>query len=71
MQDNNQEILAIIIIGGIIALLLVGFVITTLYLYQRRQHKQEKELSRLREEFNQELLRSQIEFQENTMRLIG
>lgn len=71
MQDNNQEILAIIIIGGVIALLLVGFVITTLYLYQRRQHKQEKELSRLREEFNQELLSSQIEIQENTMKLIG
>lgn len=71
MQDNNQEILAIIIIGGIIALLLVGFVITTLFLYQRRQHKQEKELSKLREEFNQELLSSQIEIQENTMKLIG
>jgi signal transduction histidine kinase len=71
MQNQNQEILAFIIIGGIIALLLVGFVITTLYLYQRRQHKQEKELSRLREEFTQELLSSQIEIQENTMRLIG
>jgi signal transduction histidine kinase len=71
MQDKNQEILIIIVIGGIIALLLVGFVITTLFLYQRRQHKQEKELSRLREEFNQELLSSQIEIQENTMRLIG
>lgn len=71
MHDQNQEILAIIIIGGIIALLLVGFVITTLFLYQRRQHKQEKELSRLREEFNQELLNSHIEIQENTMRLIS
>lgn len=71
MQDKNQEILIIIVIGGIIALLLVGFVITTLFLYQRRQHKQEKELARLREEFNQELLSSQIEIQENTMRLIG
>ena len=71
MQNQNQEILAIIIIGSIIALLLVGFVITTLFLYQRRQHKQEKELSRLREEFTQELLSSQIEIQENTMKLIG
>ena len=71
MQDNNQEILTLIIIGSIIALLLVGFVITTLFLYQRRQHKQEKELSRLREEFTQELLSSQIEIQENTMKLIG
>ena len=71
MQDSNQEILAIIIIGGIIALLLVGFVITTLFLYQKRQHKQEKQLSRLREEFNQELLNSQIEIQENTMQAIS
>jgi signal transduction histidine kinase len=71
MQDKNQEILIIIVIGGIIALILVGFVITTLFLYQRRQHKQEKELSRLREAFNKELLSSQIEIQENTMRLIG
>lgn len=71
MQNNNQEILTLIIIGVIIALLLVGFVITTLFLYQRKQHKQEKELARLREEFNQELLSSQIEIQENTMKLIG
>ena len=71
MQNQNQEILTLIIIGSIIALLLVGFVITTLFLYQRRQHKQEKELSRLREEFTQELLSSQIEIQENTMKLIG
>ena len=71
MQDKNQEILTIIVIGGIIALLLVGFVITTLFFYQRKQHKQEKELARLREEFNQELLNSQIEIQESTMQTIS
>jgi signal transduction histidine kinase len=71
MQDQNQEIVFIVAIGGVIGLLLAGFIVTTLFLYQRRQHKQEKEIIRIREEYDQELLRSQLEIQESTFKEIA
>lgn len=71
MQNSNQEIIFVIVIGGFIGLLLVGFIISTLYFYQRRQKRQEKEISDLKEQFQKELLSSQLEMQENTMKQIG
>jgi len=71
MQDQNQEIIFIVAIGGVIALLLVGFIVTILFLYQRRQHRQEKEIIRIKEQYDQELLRSQLEIQENTLKQIA
>ncbi len=71
MQDSNQEIIFVIAIGGIIGLLLVGFIIAILYFYQRRQHKQEREIVNLKEQYQKELLNSQLEMQESTMKQIG
>ena len=71
MQDQNQEILFIIIMGGLLALILVGFVVTVLFLYQRKQHRQQQELARLKDEYDQEELRSQLEIQEATLKNIG
>ena len=71
MQDSNQEIIFVIAIGGVIGLLLVGFIIAILYFYQRRQQKQEREITNLKEQYQKELLNSQLEMQENTMKQIG
>ena len=71
MQDSNQEIIFVVAIGGIIGLLLVGFIIAILYFYQRRQKKQEREITNLKEQYQKELLNSQLEMQENTMKQIG
>jgi len=71
MQDSNQEIIFVIAIGGIIGLLLVGFIIAILYFYQRRQQKQEREITSLKEQYQKELLNSQLEMQESTMKQIG
>lgn len=71
MQDQNQEIIFVIVIGGLLALILVGFIVTILFLYQRKQHKQEEELVRLKEEYDQELLKSQLEIQETTLKSIA
>ena len=53
------------------ALLLVGFIVTILFLYQRRRHEQEQELTRIKREFEQELLKSQLEIQEQTFKTIA
>lgn len=71
MKDQGQEIYIIIVIGAVLALLLVGFIVSILFLYQRRQHRQEQELMRLKEEYEREVLRSQLEIQEESFKTIG
>ncbi len=71
MQDQNQEILFIIAVSSVIALLLVGFIITILFFYQRRKNRQEKEILELKEQYQKELLASQLEMQDSTMKQIG
>jgi len=71
MRVENQEIVVIILLGATLALLLVGFIVTMLFLYQRRQHRQEQQLARMKDEYQQELLRSQLEIQETTFKTIA
>jgi two-component system, NarL family, sensor kinase len=71
MQGKFQEVYVVIVIGIILALLLVGFILTILFLYQRRQHKQEQELARMKDLFDKELLQSQLEIKEATLKNIA
>ena len=71
MPAQNQEFYVIILIATALALLLVGFIVTSLFLYQRRQHRQEQQLARMKDEYQQELLRSQLEIQESTFKTIA
>jgi two-component system, NarL family, sensor kinase len=71
MQNQNQEIYFVILIGTLLAFLLVGFILAMIFFYQRRRQKQERELIRLRKEYEQEVLRSQLEIQESTMKTIA
>ena len=65
------EIYFIIILGIILGLVLVGFIVTILFLYQRRQQKQEKEIVRMKDAYEKEALRSQLEIQENALKNIA
>src|SRR6201996_5855228 len=65
------EIYVIIIIATVLAFLLVGFIVSMLFLYQRRQHRQEQQLNRMKDQYQQELLRSQLEIQESTFKTIA
>lgn len=71
MPAQNQEIYFLILIGIALALLLVGFIFIMLFMYQRRQHKQEQQLVLLKDQYEQELLRSQLEIQESTFKTIA
>jgi signal transduction histidine kinase len=71
MQNQNPEIYFVIIIGIILGLLLVGFIVTILFLYQRRQHRQEQEMQKMKDIYENELLRSQLEIQESTLKTIS
>jgi two-component system, NarL family, sensor kinase len=71
MQAQNQEIYVIIVIAIALAFLLVGFIVSMLFLYQRRQHRQEQQLTRMKDQYQQELLKSQLEIQETTLKTIA
>ena len=71
MQGQLPEVYVIIVVGVALALLLVGFIVSILFLYQRRQHRQEQELTRLRDEYQNELLQSQLEIKEATFKTIA
>ena len=71
MPDKSPETYFLIITGVILALMLVGFIVTILFLYQRRRHQQEQELVRMKDKYDQEALKSQLEIQENTFQSIS
>ncbi len=70
-MQQNPEIYFVTIIGIILGLMLVGFIVTILLLYQRRQQKQEKEILRMKDQYEKEALLSQLEIQENTFKTIA
>lgn len=70
-MHKNQEIYFVTIIGIILGLLLVGFIVTILFLYQRRQKRQEQEMDKLKDIYEREALRSQLEIQESTLKTIS
>jgi signal transduction histidine kinase len=70
-MHQNQEIYIVTIIGILLGLLLVSFIVAMLVLYKRRQLQQEQEVARMKDEYERETLRSQLEIQENTFKTIS
>jgi signal transduction histidine kinase len=52
-------------------LLMAGFIVYFLYFYQKRQMENMREQERLRHEYEQELLKAQLEIQEDTLAQVG
>ncbi len=58
MQDQFPEVIVVIIAGAFLALLLVGFVVTMLVVYRRKQFLHEQELLQARLEIQENIFRS-------------
>jgi two-component system, NarL family, sensor kinase len=71
MPGKFQEVYVVIVIGITLGLLLVGFIVTMLVLYQRRAHRQEQELVMMKDQYDKELLQSQLEIKEATLKNIA
>ncbi len=70
MQKLSNDI--VVILGASVFLLLITlFIVVLLMAYKRRDYKHLKEKRLLEEDFNSQLLRSQIEVQEQTFSQIG
>jgi len=65
MQPELPEVVIVIITTTILLLFLVGFIVIMLVLNQKNRLAQVQELRLLKEKYEQELLRTQLEIQEN------
>lgn len=65
MQSNFQEVFIVIFTSIFLLVLLVGFIIIMLILNQKSRQAQTQELHLMQERYEQELLKSQLEIQEN------
>lgn len=68
---KDPEIYFVTIVGIILGLLLVSFIVAMLVLYNRRQQKQDQEMARVKDQYEKEVLQSQLEIQENTFKTIS
>jgi signal transduction histidine kinase len=67
MQSSSEVISLTILISTALILLIGGMLIYFLFLYQKKQFRHQKEVLELREAFNQTLLESKLEIQEQTL----
>lgn len=71
MSDERTEIILIIITGTIILSVLAFFIVLFIAYYRRKSIKQKKERELIAQLYQQELLRSQLEIQEQTLKNIS
>lgn len=71
MQSSESDILQLIVIVTIIILLLVSFIVIFLFVYQRRVYRHKRQVQKMREDFNNEMLQSKIELQEQVLNSVA
>jgi signal transduction histidine kinase len=71
MSSVSPSILITVIVGTIILIAAVAFIISFLLIYQKKQLANVQEKERLRDLYDRELLRIQLEIQEQTLQQIG
>jgi len=68
---NRAVIITIFVITTIVVLLLLGFILAMLYLSRKRQQNFALELEKVKTNFEKELLKTQLEIQEQTFQYIS
>ena len=68
MSAEISEVVIIVLAGTFLMLLLVVFIISFFFVHQRRQERFKQEKASLKAQFEQEILSSQNEIKEETMK---
>ncbi len=71
MPEQQQDILITIIIASVFLVLIGIFLLVLVFLFLRRQRKNQKEKEELKNRFEQTLLKTQIEIQDQTLSYIA
>lgn len=64
-------LLMTVIVGSIILVLFTNFVIFVLFTYQKRYYRQQQEINSIKEKYDREILKTQLEIKEQTMQNIS
>ena len=71
MQKTPNDIALIMIVITILLLMMVGFIVTLIFLYRKRQNSYFQNLETLKHDNEKNLLQSQVEVQEQTLQNIS
>jgi len=71
MGNSDNEIFIMIISVTCVLLILVGFIVSFLFIYKNRQMRHQTETVNLKERYNQEILKTQLEIKEQTLKYIS
>lgn len=71
MSTNNSDIVIIIVSAAVALLLLLVFIISFLFIYKNRQVRSEAALKSVTERYNREMLQTQLEIREQTLKNIS
>jgi len=71
MPENQEDILVTIIISSVFFVLLAVFLLVLLYLFLRKQRQNQKEKEEMKNKFEQTIIKSQLEIQNQTLNYIG
>jgi len=71
MRSNSADIYVMIIGATIVLLVLLSFIVWFVLLYKDHQHRHWKEMQIVKEQYNQEILKAQLEIKEQTLRNIS
>jgi signal transduction histidine kinase len=71
MELQEQDLFKVIIAGTLLILFLGGCVVFFVIMYKRRQTNYKNEKYNLEQKFQQEMLRTQLEIREQTLKYIG
>jgi signal transduction histidine kinase len=70
-NDKYNEVISVLITGTLLFVILTGIIVFVLLFYQKKRFQHRGQLAELQSTIQQELLKTQLETQENTFRQIG
>jgi two-component system, NarL family, sensor kinase len=71
MLETPSDVVTVLIAGTVILLVLVFFIVSFLFIYQKRQLLHIKEKQQLKLDYERAINESQLEIQEETLRYVG
>jgi hypothetical protein len=71
MQEANNDIILFLLVTTLLIVIMASFIVTILFLYKRRQTAHQKDLAKIKSEFEKSILSAQLEIQEQTFQHIS
>ena len=71
MSDSVQQAYYVTIVGLGLGIVLLSFIVAIVFLYQRRQFQHQAELNRMKDIYDQQIMKAQLEMQEETFKNIA